>query len=149
MDNKVYIAINKLIKVNRKHKHLIDSQMAEIGIHRTHHRILMYLGRKGELPSQKKLAEYFEVTPAAITGALQKLESDGFIERNLGVDNRYNEIRITEKGKEIVEKTRELFAQVDDSLFVNFSETEIDEFSAYLERIIDNMKGKEENEKVV
>ncbi len=143
MENKVFMAINKLIKINREHKQLIDESVSEIGIHRTQHRILMYLTRQGSLPSQKKLAEYFEVSPAAITGALQKLESDGYIERKLGNDNRFNEISVTEKGIEVVERTRTLFAAVDDSLFAGFSDEEIETFSGYLERIIINLKGEQ------
>ncbi len=140
MNNNVFTAVNKLLKINREHKKLIDSQIAEIGIHRTRHRILMYLARNGCLPSQKKLSEYFEVSPSAITGSLQKLESDGYIERSLGADNRFNEIKITEKGREVVEYTREKFSQVDNALFVGFSDDELGEFSAYLERILNNIK---------
>ncbi len=132
------------MKINREHKHLIDSQVTKIGIHRTQHRILMHLAREGDLPSQKKLAEIFEITPAAITGALQKLEKDGYIERKIGSDNRFNEVTITEKGKEIVEITRELFAEADNALFTGFSDEELTVFSAFLERIIANVKGKEE-----
>ncbi len=141
MDNNIFTAVNKLMKINREHKRLIDSEVAEIGIHRTQHRILMYIARNGNLPSQKKLSEYFEVTPSAITGSLQKLESDGYIERKLGEDNRFNEITITDKGRDVVERTREKFATVDDCLFRGFSDGEIIEFSEYLERILQNMKG--------
>ncbi len=149
MNNQIFTAINRLIKINRGHKYLIESQASEIGIHRTQHRILMYIARKGELPSQKTLAEHFEITPAAISGALQKLESDGYIERSLGTDSRFNQINITEKGREIVDKTRILFSRADDSLFLGFSEAEIEEFSAYLERIIVNLKGEDNDEKMV
>lgn len=149
MDNKVFTTINRLIKINRGHKYLIDSQVAKIGIHRTQHRILMYLARSGNLPSQKQLAEIFDITPAAITGALQRMEKDGYIERKIGTDNRFNEVTITEKGIEIVEKTKELFADVDNSLFDGFSDAELVNFSEYLTRIIKNLKGKEENEKMV
>ncbi len=140
MNNNIFTAVNKLIKINRGHKRLIDSRVATLGIHRTGHRILMYLARKGALPSQKKLAEHFEVTPAAITGALKRLEADGYIERKIGSDNRFNEIIITERGREVVERTRLLFSRIDDALFEGFSDREIIEFSDYLERIIGNMK---------
>ncbi len=149
MDNKVFTAVNKLMKINRAHKHLIDSQVAKIGIHRTQHRILMHLAKTGHLPSQKHLAEVFEISPAAITGALQKLEGDGYIERKVGTDNRFNEVIITEKGKEVIERTRALFTEVDDSLFEGFSDTDLADFSAYLDKIIVNLKGKEENETMV
>ncbi len=137
----IFNTINKLIKINKEHKRLIECRVSEIGIHRTQHRILMYLAQNGEIPSQKKIAEHFELTPAAITGALQKLEADGYIERKLGTDNRFNEIKITEKGLEAVEKTKAMFSAVDSLLFKDFTKSEIDDFSAYLEKILDNLKG--------
>ncbi len=143
MENIIFTAVNQLVKANREHKRLIDSKVTEIGIHRTQHRILMHLAKEGGLPSQKKLAEKFEISPAAITGALQKLETDGLIERKLGADNRFNEVTITEKGKEIVTQTRALFSAVDDSLFRGFTPEEIKDFSDYLERIIINLKGEQ------
>ncbi len=149
METKVYTAVNKLIKINREHKRLIDSQVAELGIHRTRHRMLMYLARNGNLPSQKKLSEYFEVTPSAITGALQKLECDGYIERRRGEDNRFQAVTITKKGRDVVERTRALFSAVDESLFAGFSEEELQAFVGYLERILENLKGEEAHEKMV
>ncbi len=148
MDNQIFQAVNKLMKINREHKYIIDSQVAEIGLHRTGHRILMYIARRGYLPSQKELAEYLDVTPAAVSGALQKLECDGYIERNLGIDNRFNEVTITEKGRDIVEKTRVAFSEVDNRLFNNFSDDEISDFLDYLERILKNIKGENSNEKM-
>ncbi len=148
MENKVYTAVNKLIKINQEHKRMIDSRVSPLGMHRTRHRILMYLSRNGNLPSQKKLAEYFEVTPSAITGSLQKLETDGYIERKLGNDNRFNEITITGKGVEIVARTKERLSEVDERLFAGFSDGEIVEFTKYLERILMNIKG-EKDEKMV
>ena len=141
MENCFFNAINKLIKINRAHKLLIDEDVEEIGIHRTQHRILMYLARTGQLPSQKQLAACMDITPAAVTLALQKMESDGFISRKLGTDNRFNEITITEKGREVVEKTKVMFSAVDERLFSGFSQGEIEDFTAYLDRIIENVKG--------
>ncbi len=149
MDTLVFTAINRLLKINRVHKRRIESQVAEIGVHRTQHRILMVLARTGHLPSQKQLAQRFDLTPAAITGAVQRLESDGYIARSLGADNRFNEITITDKGREMVETTRERFAAVDETFFEGFSEQELVEFSAYLERIIENVGGSVEHETVV
>ena len=149
MDNKFFSAINKLINVQKKHKSLIDSEVSSIGIHRTQHRALMYLSKKGNLLSQKELAEHLDITAAAVTQLLQKLEADGYIERNLGEDNRFNEINITEEGKKVVEKTRVLFSKVDSSLFDGFTEEELDTFTFLLEKILDNIKGDTKNEKMV
>ncbi len=141
MENKVFTAVNRLMKINRVHKHLIDTQVAGLGIHRTGHRILMYLAREGNLPSQKQLAERFEVSPASITGAVKRLEADGYLLRRTGSDNRFNELAITEKGRDMVERTRACFAAVDNRLFVEFTDAELTAFSGYLDRIIANMKG--------
>ena len=149
MEDKLFLAFKKMIKILKLHRSLIDSEISKFGIHGTHHRILMRLSVKGNLLSQKELSEHLEITPAAVTQALQKLETDGFIERKLGADNRYNEIKITDRGMEIVEKTKTVFTSIDKAFFSNFTVVEIDEFLAMLDRIIENTKGEAENEKMV
>ena len=132
-------AAETMMRVNRMHRAMIDSRVKEIGIHRTQHRILMRLARCGTLPSQKELAEHLDITPAAVTGALKKIEQDGYIERTLGHDTRYNEIKITEKGMALVEKTRRMFAEADASMFDGFTDEEIEVYIESLEKIYGNM----------
>ena len=139
MDKYLSQAIEKMIHTEHMHKALIDSRVKEIGIHRTQHKILMHLARCGKLPSQKELAEKLDVTPAAITIALKKIESNGYIKRNLGKDSRYNEIEITERGREIVKLSREAFAEADRSLFKGFSGDELRLYVACLEKMQSNI----------
>ena len=139
-ETKLSRAIEMMIKTNHLHKALIETKAGTLGIHRTQHRILMHLARHNQLPSQKELAEHLNVTPAAITGALKKIEADGYVERTLGHDNRYNELRITDKGRELVKKTRVLFCEVDSSLFDGFSEDELNSYVKSLEKIQANIK---------
>ncbi|MBQ8689148.1 MAG: MarR family transcriptional regulator [Clostridia bacterium] len=139
-DTKIFSAVNVMIQVDRMHKQLLDSTVSYIGLHRTHHRILMHIARNKRLNSQKSLAEHIGVTPAAITGALKKLESVGYIKRVQGNDNRFNEVVITDAGKKIVEDTRILFLEVDTSLFDGFTDEELDGYITYLEKIKNNIK---------
>lgn len=140
VDKNMLTAVNMLIKTNRMHKKLIDSNVCRsIGLHRTLHMILMHLSRKDKLPSQKELAEHMNITPAAVTGALKKLESGGYIKRSIGDDNRYNEITITPLGRSIVEQTHEMFTKIDESLFYGFSDEEISGLIGYLEKIQNNI----------
>jgi len=139
-ESKLSKAIEMMIKTDHMHKALIDSRVRTLGIHRTQHRILMHLARHEKLPSQKELADYLDVTPAAVTGALKKIENDGYVERTLGQDNRYNELRITEKGRELVKKTRRLFCEVDSSMFEGFSDEELDIYISCLEKLQANIK---------
>ena len=124
-ESKLSRAIDMMVKTDHMHKALIDSRVHTLGIHRTQHRILMILARHDKLPSQKELAEYLNVTPAAITIALKKIENDGYVEKTLGQDNRYNELRITGKGRELVKKTRKIFTEADESMFVGFTDEEL------------------------
>ena len=133
-------AIEMMIKTDHMHKALIDSRVGSLGIHRTQHRILMHLACREKLPSQKELAEHLNVTPAAVTGALKKIEKDGYVERTLGQDNRFNELRITEKGKELVKRTHTIFCETDSSMFEGFSDEELDTYISCLEKLQANIR---------
>ena len=133
-------AVDMMIRTDHMHRALIDSRVRDIGIHRTQHRILMRLARHGKLPSQKELAEHLDITPAAVTGALKKIERDGFVERTIGQDNRYNELKITEKGRELVELTRKKFSEVDISMFDGFTEEELLIYIRCLEKLQENIR---------
>ena len=139
MDKYLSLAIDKMIQTEHMHKSLIDAKAKEIGIHRTQHKILMRLARCGKLPSQKELAERFDVTPAAITIALKKIESNGYIRKTLGKDSRFNEIEITERGRELVKLTREKFSEADRTLFVGFTNEELEFYTRCLEKIQRNI----------
>ena len=139
-ETKLSRAREMMIRTDHMHKALIDSHVKGLGVHRTHHRILMHLARHDKLPSQKELADRLDVTPAAITGALKKIEQDGYVERTLGQDNRYNELRITEKGRELVKSTRQIFCKIDSSMFEGFSDEELDTYISCLEKLQANIR---------
>lgn len=139
-NEKLSRAVDMMIRTDHMHRAMIDARVGEIGVHRTQHRILMRLARCGTLPSQKELAEHLDITPAAVTGALKKIERDGFIERKLGHDNRYNEIQITDKGRELVKLTRRLFAEADTSMFDGFSDEELSTYIHCLEKLQANIR---------
>ncbi len=140
-ENKLRSAVDCMIRTDRMHKCAIDRAVKEIGIHRTQHRILMHLARhEGTIPSQKELAEHLDITPAAVTGAIKSIEKDGYIVRKLGHDNRFNEIKITEKGRALVKKTHELFSKTDSAMFSGFTDSELDMYVSFLEKIQENIR---------
>ena len=138
-------AIETMMKTNRTHHRLIEEKVRSVGLHRTSHMVLMYLSHDEDSPSQRELAERLCVTPAAITGILNNLERDGLIRRCSGKDSRTNEIVITDEGRAIVERSRELFFEVDTEMFAGLSEDELLAYISTLEKILSNMeKSKEE-----
>ena len=133
-------AIEMMIKTDHMHKALIDSRVGTLGIHRTQHRILMQLARADRLPSQKDLADRLDVTPAAVTCALKKIEADGYVERTLGADNRFIELSITDKGRDMVKKTKKIFCDTDSAMFDGFTDQELETYISCLEKLQANIR---------
>lgn len=137
--------IATMIQNDRMHRALIDERIHPIGSNRTAHMMLMHLARKERCPSQRELANHLRITPAAVTGILKKLESDGLICREEGIDSRYHEISLTQEGRLVVLRSREIFADIDRSLFEGFSEEELTSYLALMQKIQSNMQALKEN----
>lgn len=129
-----------MMEIDRLHRSVMDATVQSFGMYRGQHIMLMHLAKEGKSPSQKDLAKHFGITPAAMTGVLKRLERDGYILRTLGADNRYNEISITEKGMDIVRKTRAIFRKTEDSFFDGFSTGELDTYLDAMRKIRENME---------
>ena len=146
--------MRKMFCIARMHRTLFERNISSMGIHQSQHHILMYLDKEGEIISQKHIAEKFGVSPAAIARLLKGLEAEGYIERSsIENDSRFNKIIITEKGKDIVRKSRLMFQNTDEEIFADFTDEEISQFNSMLDKIqkrLNNQneaKGCDRNEK--
>lgn len=129
------------VKAGRMHRAYCDRLVHKVGMHRNQHKILMMLSCRKEKPSQKELAQRLEISTAAVAVIIKKLEQSGYITKTSAQkDGRFNEIEITEKGREVVEETKEFFAACDRMLFAGFTEPEMTELETYFERIGKNLK---------
>ena len=114
------------------------------GISHSQHLLLMVLA-SGEFSSQKEIANRLNISPAAVTMALKKLEAEGFITKNTNPnDTRFNFVNLTEKGENVVRFSQQLFQNIDHELFYGFSEEDLKQLGTYLTRILDNLKRIEE-----
>lgn len=130
----------QMIEMNQLHRKVLENNLKKTGIHRAQHRLLMTLSSHCSV-SQVELARYLGVTAATIAVSLKSLEREGLICRRVKQeDNRVNFIEITEKGKRIVDESREFFDHVDERMYLGFSEEERRQLSDFLDRISDNMQ---------
>lgn len=107
----------KFRRMNIQHKRALDNASLSSGLSRSQHHLLMTISRRRE-SSQKELAEELELTPAAITLSLKKLEKDGYVQRIVDpTDNRCHRIDLTAEGEAVVRKSFEIFHRVDTNLF--------------------------------
>ena len=135
--------IHAFISADILHRKVIEQWACDAGMHRSQHRMLMYLTRCEGTPSQKDIAKHFDISPAAVAVTLKKLESDGYIERGKcgeRTDSRFNEIRITERGRDAALQSRRYFQHVDNESFKDFTDEELETFISLLERMQENLK---------
>ena len=133
-------AISGILRVMRLHRSVVEKRVGELGIHRTQYMLLNYLSNSAGAPSQKQIAQSFDVTPSAIATSLKKMEKNGLIERKSDeADNRVKVITVSEKGRELLEKTRMLFNQINDAMFDGVTEAEYDEMKRIFTLMTDNL----------
>jgi len=85
----------------------------EAGIPDSYRMIVMYLSRNPGA-SQKDLAEYCDMTPAAVSQTIREMQLTGYInkESSLG-DRRLVQLYLTEKGKSSAERIRTRIHEAD------------------------------------
>jgi DNA-binding MarR family transcriptional regulator len=133
--------VRLLMLTDRLHRAAIETQIEKLGIHRSQHFVLMSLSHRNGEFTQTEIANMLDISPAAVTVTLQKLEKAGLIERQTSKnDARTKIIRLTQEGKKTVKKTHELFLEVDDTMCGGMTEKELDSLCAYLSRMTENLK---------
>lgn len=139
-----------LRRIERSHHMLCERNIAKLGLHRSQHMLLTMLVKQETLPSQKELAKWLGISPAAVAVSLKKLESDGYITRSTALeDSRSRHVLITEKGRHVVEESRKGFFQLDQAMFRGISPEQATALRTSLQTILDNVTealGKEDSQ---
>lgn len=140
--------LHKFIGTDRLHRTLLEKQVSKGGLHRSQHRVLLYIYKSENMPTQKEVAEHFEISSAAVAVMLKKLEASGYIQRVSQKDDmRFNRIKVTEKGETVLNATKKLVDEVDFKMFENFSSEELESFYSCLEKMQENLLKIERKEK--
>ena len=133
--------VMSFLRTDRFHRCAAESQVRKLGIHRSQHMMLMHLARCKEPQTQAELAKAFEISPAAVTVTLQKLEKAGFVTRTaVEGNNRAKNIAITPEGMDIVRKSWELYKALDEAMLAGLTEEDLQHFANVLARMQDNLR---------
>lgn len=139
-DGQSHRLLEKYIAVVRLHRHTLERRLSSTGVYRSQHQILMCIADHPGA-SQKEIAGIYRASASTVAVSLKKLEKGGYIKRVVDQeDNRYNQLMITEKGQELMERSKRLFRQAEDAMFLGFSGEELDTLNGYLDRIRQNME---------
>ena len=121
-----HVTVKNFLRANRLLRAAASRCAESFGLHRSQHRMLMLICTNGGGVSQKQLAEAMDVSPAAITVMLNKLQESGYITRIASkADSRVNLISPTEKALEIQTVSQQYFEELDSTLFKGFDDREL------------------------
>ena len=94
---------------------------------------------KNEGINQKDLTNLVMMDKATTAKALKKLEEHGYIYRQCNQrDRRYNQLFLTEKGHEMMPVITSILMEITEELAVGMTEDEIQYFSTFLDKMLNN-----------
>lgn len=117
---------------------------AELGIGQGQPKVLVFVADRGPV-SQREIADFFEVDPAAVSRALDALERAGLVACAPGRDRRSKAVTATEQGR-VTAEAWELVCDAEREVMLRgFSPSERRDFMDYLARVRANLRGGEKN----
>ena len=134
--------VDLLLSVSQLHRGLLDRKATELGIPGGQYMILRRLAACEEKVKQRDLADYFQVTAAAIANSLRRMEKKGFVSRcSSDIDTRCNRIDITDAGLDKLNTANAAFEKIDEQLFADFTPEEMEVFGSVLKRLQERLHG--------
>jgi len=120
----------------------ISEEMERSDLTKAQHGLLHVLLREAEPLTPQEIARRCDVTPATVTGILNKLEDGGFVERlRVSPDRRVVHVRVTKKGEASMHEWRETFQRHLGEVMSPLSEGEMRTLVALLTRIAPPVEG--------
>lgn len=89
---------------------------------------------------QVELAEYFSLSPATIAVSTKRMQKSGYIDKKEDINNlRQKNLFITPDGRDVIEKCRNIFDDVDNNMYDGLLDVEIEQFKKTIDRITSNI----------
>lgn len=102
---------------------------------------LLSLIKKCEGITQKDLSKYTFVTPATITGMLNKLEANHYVYRIPdGIDKRIMRVYLTPEGRELADSGEKFMAAMTEQIFDGFNDEELHTFLTLSNKLKSNLR---------
>jgi MarR family transcriptional regulator, organic hydroperoxide resistance regulator len=117
-----------------------DQYLDQTGLFRGQGMLLKFLIHNDGL-THSEIAEKLEISPAAVTKVIRRLEEQNFLRRQPDPkDDRISRVFIQPEGKKVADNIRDIFCQLDDRMFQGFSEEELENLHGYLIRMQSNLQ---------
>ena len=131
-----------LFRAFHARRNYLGPSLKELGFGRGQPKLVDYLDRCGPC-TQREVADYYEVDPAAVSRMLASLEKRGYVVRRADGENRRRDlVEVTPAGRAAVEQWRLRAQEAEEVMLRGFSEEERARFADYLARAHRNLKEK-------
>jgi MarR family 2-MHQ and catechol resistance regulon transcriptional repressor len=119
---------------------LAEKELSLLGITLSEYRVLRLISEEGACP-MVKLARDQMMTKGGVTGLIDHLEKQGFLERiRSESDRRVINIEITKEGRKLVERGTALYQKFLEKSLENLTEEEIKTFLRILNKMISSVQ---------
>jgi len=134
------IKIGQLLAcVGRLHASRTDRYMERNGLYRGQAFLLMILSEKDGL-THSEIAEKLEISPAAATKVIKRLEVLNFLVRcSDPADDRISRVFLKEEGWAVIQQIKNAFQQINRNLLNNFSPDEQNTLTVLLLKLYENL----------
>ena len=129
-----------MMAVSRTRRAWMDHTKAvarELGIPESYRPVISYLHRHHGA-NQKNIAEFSNVTTAAVNQTVKEMIADGYVEKVTDeTDKRYTKLFLTQKGNETASKLREKLHHSDEIITAAITPEKEEEMMELLDKIYD------------
>ena len=139
VNNKTKPISRQLISVTKKYLSVFSQQTRGLDIDRFQY-VLVIIDDNGELLSQQALAEDLQVDKSYVVTIVNYLEGNGYVKREKNPDDKREQlIKLTEKGRLVVPKIREVTEQLNQRALENLTVEQTETFIQVLNQIDANL----------
>lgn len=125
----------KMRNIEHSRMMIINNMFSEHDICYTHPRILGEIKHHGSV-TQTEIAQRMNISTAAMSSTIKVLQKQGLVKKDTDSnDLRYNKISLTEKGKDLHEKTLSDMLKTDAFMLDGFSDEEKELLLSMLDKV--------------
>lgn len=129
--------------LHRAHRNAVDALLSRQGLQDVGSPMILMLLQScenGQITAQKNLADRLHVSPATIATSLKSLERMGYISKQPDqTDTRRKRVQLTPKGACAVGTCRQIFQEIDRTLYSGFTQEELTQLEGFHRRMLQNL----------
>ena len=138
--------------LHRAHVNAVQAELNARGVSGLGSPMILFIlhnyGNRGEIASQRELAQALRVSPATIATSLKSLERLGYVEKHLDdLDNRRNRVAITEAGRQALQQCFAAFQEVNRRMMEGLTPEEQQDLNRLHRKMLDNLSAYEKCDK--